>query len=768
MSILNLTWLIPLFPLLAFVAIALLADRGPKLSHRLAIGGIAISFVLSQIVFWAAVLHPVGGGQHAFESPLIRWMPIGREVFSLGVYVDPAATVMLFMVPLTCLLIFIYSVGHMHGDPRYSRFFAYISLLAAGALGLVVFNNLLAFFICWEIMSTCTYLLIGFWYEKKPAYQAGLKAFLVTKVGDLFLMLGLVLLYAEVGSLAYRDIFNPETLEHLALTPFLGTQLSMAKVIALLLFGGTVGKSAQFPLHVWLPDAMVAPTPASALIHAATVDSAGIFLMVRAFPLFAVVEGSVEMTIVGAIGAFTVILTSIIAIAQNDIKRVLAFSTVSQLGYMVAAFGVGAYVAGTFHLITHAFFKALLFLGSGSVIRGMEHGHHRARELEPGHGEHDDHGQKPFNPRDMLNMGGLAKRMPRTFWTFTAGALALSGFPLVTAGFWSKDKILAQAWEVREIFWVLAVSTGLTAFYSMRQICLTFLGQPRTMEAEGVQESVPSMTVPLIILAVFSVSLGVIGVEEDFPAIGGFIPDYVHHFVGSTIEPIEEVERALHIVGPTPEEVLELEMLPLVTGVLFGLGGLALGWLTYGRKPMEAGEMDRVEAVMRRVRLGRLYEAMRHGFYIDDLYQATIVRSSILLADLFYAFDHGVVDGLVNLAGHVGRAVSRVSDIFDLRVVGRLADLTGSGVRGLSGRMGIFDLRVVDRLADLAGSGVRGLSDRMGMFDLRVVDRLVNGVGDVVKGGGRLIRPIQTGRVQNYLLLASLMILALVLAFFLI
>ena len=219
MSILNLAWLIPLFPFLAFVAIALFTYRDRKLSHQLAIGGIAIAFVLSQVVFWAAVLHPVGGGEHAFESPLIRWLPIGREVFSLGVYVDPATTVMVFMVPLVCLMIFIYSVGHMHGDSRYSRFFAYISLLASGMLGLVVFNNLLAFFICWEIMSTCTALLIGFRHEEKPAYQAALKAFLMTKVGDLFFMLGLVLLYAEVGSLAYRDIFNPATLEHLALTP---------------------------------------------------------------------------------------------------------------------------------------------------------------------------------------------------------------------------------------------------------------------------------------------------------------------------------------------------------------------------------------------------------------------------------------------------------------------------------------------------------------------------------------------------------------------
>jgi len=456
MSILNLAWLIPLFPFLAFAAIPLVTYRNRKLSHQLVIGGIGLAFVLSQIVFWAAVALPVGGGEHAFESTLVPWLSAGVERFTLGVYIDPATAVMLFMVPLVCLMIFIYSVGYMNFgtpevDPRYSRFFSYLSLFATGMLGMVVFNNLLAFFIFWEIMGTCSYLLIGFWYEKTSAFQAGLKAFLVTKVGDLFFMLGLALLYAEVGSLAYRDIFSVETLEHLAHTPFLSTPLSVASVIALLIFGGTVGKSAQFPLHVWLPDAMEGPTPVSALIHAATMVSAGVFLVVRTFPLFAAAGGGVHMMIVAAIGAFTAIFSSVIAVAQNDIKRVLAFSTISQLGYMVAALGIGAYVAGAFHLITHAFFKALLFLGSGSVIHGMEHGHHHAHahgEHHEEHEEHKEHGHEAFDPNDMRNMGGLAKRMPRTFWTFLIGGLALSGFPLVTAGFWSKDEILAQAYEL--------------------------------------------------------------------------------------------------------------------------------------------------------------------------------------------------------------------------------------------------------------------------------------------------------------------------------
>jgi len=756
-TLLNLTWLIPVFPFLAFAAVPLVTYRNRKLSHSLVIGGIGIAFVLSQIVFWTAVTHP---DDLPFESLGIHWLSAGVENFTLGVYVDPATAVMLFMVPLVCMMIFIYSVGYMNFgtsevDPRYSRFFSYLSLFATGMLGMIVFNNLLTFFIFWEIMGTCSYLLIGFWYEKKypdpdkiTPKEAGLKAFLVTKVGDLFFMLGLALLYAEVGSLAYRDIFSAETLEYLAHTGFLGTQFPLATVIALLLFGGTVGKSAQFPLHVWLPDAMEGPTPVSALIHAATMVSAGVFLVVRCFPIFTAVEGS-HMVIVAGIGTFTALFSSIIAIAQDDVKGVLAFSTISQLGYMIAALGIGAYVAGAFHLITHAFFKALLFLSSGSVIHGMEHGHHHAHEHHhkgEHESDHEEHEEQWFNPNDMKLMGGLAKRMPRTFWPFLLGGLALSGFPLFTAGFWSKDEILAQAYTASPVvFWVLTVAAALTAFYTMRQICLTFAGEPRTEAAKHAPESVPSMTVPLAILAVFAVTLGWVGIPDHFPVIGPMIPNWFEHFVGSTIE---VGEHAMKVAGHLSEGGHEAHsQLPLVMGLTAALGGLAVGWLVYGRKPLKAGQMDPVEAAMRKVWLGWLYEAMRNRFYFDWLYQKTFVNGSIWLADLFDAFDygrepgkHGVVDGLVNLAGRFGLLLSRISDW--------------------------FDANVVDALVNLAGHAGRLVSIGLDGFDLRVVDGVVNGVGVVVKAGGKAIRPIQTGRVQNYLLLASLMILALVTAFF--
>ena len=752
-DLLNLAWLIPLFPFLAFAAISLVTYRNRKQSHQLAIGGIFIAFVLAQIVFWVAVTLPEG--ELPFESTLIHWLVAGEKQFKLGVYVDPATAVMLFMVPLVCLMIFIYSVGYMNFgtdevDPRYSRFFAYLSLFATGMLGLVVFNNLLAFFLFWEIMDTCSYLLIGFWYEKKSALQAGLKAFLVTKVGDLFFILGLALLYSEVGSLAYRDIFSPETLEYLAHTGFLGTQFPLAAVIALLLFGGTVGKSAQFPLHVWLPDAVEGPAPVLALIHAATMVSAGVFLVLRAFPLFAAVGGGVQMTVVAAIGAFTAIFSSLIAVAQNDIKRVLAFSTISQLGYVVAALGIGAYAAGAFHLITHAFFKALLFLGSGSVIHGIEYGHQEHRLPSSSQGE-----EVPFNPNDMMNMGGLARRQPITFWTFLIGGLALSGFPLVTAGFWSKGEILAQAYERSPVvFWVLAVAAGLTAFYTMRQICLTFLGQPRTKAAEHAPESVPSITLPLIVLAVFAVSLGWVGIPENLPYIGGLIPNWFHHFI-------------LSAIGTGHEAAQRFVWQPLALGLAFGLGGLALGWLVYGWKPMQAGEPDRVEAAMRKVWLGWVYACLRDRFYIDEAYQRLFVRPSIWLADVSYAFDHGVVDGLVNLAGRGGTAFSSALLRFvDIPVIDGVVNLVGKGGVTLGSALFRFvDIPVIDGAVNLVGKAGVALSRLQSSFDTQVVDGFVNLVGRVTAWAGRGLRPIQTGRVQDYILVASISVLVLVMVY---
>ncbi|MEE9599765.1 MAG: NADH-quinone oxidoreductase subunit L [Anaerolineales bacterium] len=716
----SITWLVPVFPFLAFLIIILFTQNNNKLSHSLSIGSMVLSWLVGWGVVFSAIATP-----HLGEHPIhfsVPWFPTGTTNVEIGFSIDPLMAVTLFMVPFVCLMIFIYSVGYMgYGtdevDPRYARFFAYIALFATGMLGLVISENLLTLFMSWEIMGLCSYLLIGFWFEKNyedpnkiTPRQAGLKAFLVTKVGDLFLLLGLIYLFVESGSLSYADtLFNHEFLAELAHTPALPIfgGWSAASAIAALIFGGTVGKSAQFPLHVWLPDAMEGPTPVSALIHAATMVSAGVFLIARIFPLLSVVveleHHNPTMGLIAFIGAFTAIFSSLIAITQNDIKGVLAFSTISQLGYMIAALGIGAYVAATFHLITHAFFKALLFMGSGSVIIGCHH------------------------EQNMMEMGGLKEKMPRTFWTFVAGGFALSGFPIITAGFWSKDEILAHAWHefMNEgvmswpffVWLLLTIAAFLTAFYTARQISLTFLGKPRGHHAEHAHESPNTMTIPLIILAFFAVTLGFVGIPEE---IIGYGNNWFHNFIG-------------HEYPATP---LSLPVMLLSSGL--AVGGLGIGWLVYGRKPLLQGEMDPLESGMKKIRFGWLYEAMRNKFYFDEIYQATFIKGSVKLADIFYNFDyHWVVDPFINL-------VARIS-------------------RGISDLMNQFDEKIVDRLVNLTGlSGIR-LSDLGGITDNKVVDGLVNGIADVTGWvGENVLRPIQTGKVQNYLLILLISMLAMI------
>ena len=716
----SITWLVPVFPFLAFLIIILFTQHNNKLSHSLSIGSIVLSWLVGWGVVFSAIATP-----HLGEHPIhfsVPWFPTGTTYFEIGYSIDPLMAITLFMVPFVCLMIFIYSIGYMgYGtdkvDPRYARFFAYIALFATGMLGLVISENLLTLFMSWEIMGLCSYLLIGFWFEKNyqdpnqiTPRQAGLKAFLVTKVGDLFLMLGLIYLFVEAGSLSYADtLFNHEFLAELAHTPALPIfgGWSAASAIAALMFGGAVGKSAQFPLHVWLPDAMEGPTPVSALIHAATMVSAGVFLVARIFPLLNVVveleHHNPTMGLIAFIGAFTAIFSSLIALTQNDIKGVLAFSTISQLGYMIAALGIGAYVAATFHLITHAFFKALLFMGSGSVIIGSHH------------------------EQNMMELGGLKEKMPRTFWTFVAGGFALSGFPIITAGFWSKDEILAHAWHefMNEgvmswpffVWLLLTIAAFLTAFYTARQISLTFLGKPRSHHAEHAHETPNTMTIPLIILAFFAVTLGFVGIPEEIIGHGN---NWFHNFVG-------------HEYPATP---LSLPVMLLSSGL--AVGGLGIGWLVYGRKPLLHGEMDPLERGMNKIRLGWLYEAMRNKFYFDELYQATFIKGSVKLADIFYNFDyHWVIDPFINL-------VARIS-------------------RGFSDLMNQFDEKVIDRLVNLTGLSGITLSDLGGITDNKVVDGLVNGIADVTGWvGENVLRPIQTGKIQNYLLILLISTLAMI------
>jgi NADH-quinone oxidoreductase subunit L len=508
-----------------------------------------------------------------------------------------------------------------------------------------------------------------------------IKAFITTRVGDVFMLLGIAYLYSVTGTLNFRAIFTEESLHELATAPAPILGLSVAGMIGILLFIGTIGKSAQWPLHTWLPDAMEGPTPVSAMIHAATMVSAGVYMVIRIFPLLSAGMEHGELTspmiIMAFIGSFTALFAATIAVAQNDVKRVLAYSTISQLGYMIAALGIGAYVAAAFHLLTHAFFKALLFLGSGSIIHGMEHG--------------VMHTDSHVDPQDMMNMGGLRTKMPITFWTFLIGGFALSGFPLMTAGFWSKDEILADAFAHQ--YWivliVLALAALLTAFYTMRQITLTFLGKPRTEAARHAHESVWTMTFPLIILAFFAITTGWSGIPEDFPIIGSLLPNWFHDFVGS-------------VLAEHPKAV-EFNFVPLLTSTLVSLGGLYLGWVTY--RGQEAGAADPLQKP-----LGSFYSLLKNKYYFDEIYDRLFVKPAYWFSRTFtYLWlDRGLIDGV-------------------LHTISRIAFRLGSIFRNY------IDAPIVNGFGDFVGEGVKAL--------------------------GRRIRVIQTGRVQQYL------VIALVLAF---
>ncbi len=696
----TLIWLIPLPPLLAFFLIVLFTNKNKALSHSVAVGAAFLSWLGSMIVF-ARALGVEHLGEHPFASS-INWLPTGETWLKIGVLIDPLSAAVLFFVAWTVLMIFIYSVGyhnygqpagdhdhaglpphgatvaddlgHKHAvlsvEPMYSRFFAFIGLFAFGMYTLVVSDNLLTLFVGWEIMGLCSYLLIGFWYGKPSARNAAVKAFMTTRIGDVFMLLGIAFLYYATGTLSYREIFTEEVLHTLAIVPSGVFGLSAAGLIALLLFIGTIGKSAQFPLHVWLPDAMEGPTPVSAMIHAATMVSAGVFAVIRMFPLLSLDPKT--MTIVAFIGAFTAIFAATIAVAQNDIKRVLAYSTISQLGFMIAALGVGAYVAAVFHLITHAFFKALLFLGSGSVIHGMEHG-----VLHTGNHEVD--------PQNMFNMGGLRKKMPITFWTFLIGGFALSGFPIITAGFWSKDEILADAFGHGHmvVFITLAVAAFLTAFYTMRQITLTFLGEPRTKEAEHAHETPWTMTAPLIVLAFFAVTYGWVGIPEHFPVLGGLVPNWFHEFVGGTL--------AEH-----PEGV-EFNFIPLATSLFVALGGLFFGWLAY--RNVQSAEQDKLQIPL-----------FKNKYYFDEIYDYLFIQPLIWFSEVFVSkwMDKGVIDGILHIFGP-----------------------TTGGI----------------------GNTIRNY------FDVPVINRFFgDGSADATYWIGKNLRPIQTGRIQQYLILSLVVI----------
>ncbi|HFE66252.1 MAG TPA: NADH-quinone oxidoreductase subunit L [Chloroflexi bacterium] len=695
----TLTWLIPAGPLLAFFLIALFTHRNRTLSWMIAWTGVIAALILGWTVAGSMSARFFENPEEVLEHPVqvassIDWIPVGSCVveeagnceswIDAGVAVDGLTAVMLFMVTFTVFMIFVYSVGYHnfgqprgthpgvpnHGkeDPIFSRFFAYMSLFAFGMLLLVTSDNLLFLFIGWEIMGFCSYSLIGFWYAREyhlgpddiphiPPYLAAKKAFMVTRIADVVMLLGIVFFYRTFGTLNFSEALSAHSLETAA------AQIGVAAlgVMALLLFTGTVGKSAQWPLHVWLPDAMEGPTPVSAVIHAAAMVSAGIYMLLRVFPLIAVaIEGNPGVGwVIGGIGAFTALMAATIAIAQNDVKGVLAYSTISQLGFMVATIGVGGYIAAAFHLITHGFFKALLFLASGSVIHGMEHG---AMHV------HDHH----TDPQDMRYMGGLRKKMPVTFWTFVIGGLALSGFPFVTAGFWSKDEMFAEAFTLMQegnltalfVLVMLVLAAFLTAYYTARQISLTFLGKPRSPLAEHAHESNKFMTVPLVLLAVFAVSAGWSGITDNFLGSRGIFRNYFHALVGSSIEETMLELKEAHLVAHGIE-TLPWNWSPLILSLVVALGGLFIGWWIYGRKALPAGYTDPVKRP-----LGPLYNFFQNKWYWDELYHTIFYRPTVWISEQLMVFiDKGIIDGILHLIARIVYVIGHYAKRFEEIVI---------------------------------------------------------------------------------------------------
>ncbi|HET7876616.1 MAG TPA: NADH-quinone oxidoreductase subunit L [Methylomirabilota bacterium] len=580
----RLVWLIPLFPLLGALLNALFARLIGDRAHWVAVPAVGFSFLVSCAVF-VRVWHG-----ETWTGDLFPWIGAGAFTTAVTAQVDQLSAVMLLVVTGVSFLIHLYSAGYMHGDPGYARYFAYLNLFVFSMVMLVLAGDFLVLYVFWEAVGLCSYLLIGFWYERKSAADAGKKAFIVNRVGDFGFGLGVMLIWTTFGTLSYAEVFAKATD---AIGP--GTYTA----IALLLFMGACGKSAQLPLHTWLPDAMEGPTPVSALIHAATMVTAGVYMVARFHKLFEM--SPVALDVVAWVGGLTALFAATIGLTQTDIKRVLAYSTVSQLGYMFVGVGVGAYAAGIFHLVTHAFFKALLFLGAGSVIHGLG-------------GE-----------QDLRKMGGLAPRMMATTVTFLIGGLALSGvFPL--AGFFSKDEILAATFlgGHRALWALLAAGAFLTAFYTFRLIFLAFFGGPRMSRevAHHVHESPAVMTGPLVLLAGLAAVAGVVG-----------IPSAHGTAFARFLQPVLPLTEGEHPTGV----VFTLA----VFSVAVALAGIALAWTMYGRGPVRA------EAIG--VARNPIHRLLLNKYYVDELYDALVVRPIYRLS-LWCAriFDLGVIDGLVN------------------------------------------------------------------------------------------------------------------------
>lgn len=577
-----LPWFVLFLPLIAAIIITLVTSRDRQLSAGLSIGAVVAGFVFSVIfISWA-------GWQPSSPESSITWVAIGELRVELGLRFDPLSLLMMLIVTGVASLIHIYSWGYMKEERGFSRYFACLSLFTFSMLGIVLANNFIELFIFWELVGLSSYLLIGYWFERPAAADAGKKAFITNRLGDFGFLLGILAVWDQLGSLNFASLQNSLAAKPEALG-------GLATVIGLLIFCGAMGKSAQFPLHVWLPDAMEGPTPVSALIHAATMVAAGVYMLCRVFFLLSI-PGSNALTVIAWIGGFTALLSATIAVQQNDIKRILAYSTLSQLGYMVMGVGLGGPAQSMFHLSTHAFFKALLFLGAGSVIVALHH------------------------EQDIWKMGALRKKMPVTFWTFAAGTLALAGiWPL--SGFFSKDALLAKAAEHHKygLFVLGLVVAVLTAFYMFRLVFVVFFGAVKSEGAGHAHESPSVILWPLRFLAVFTVIGGFIGIEALYARF--LSPEYGRVEVGFGHE----------LFGPFIHAPLAA-VLGLIAALL-GIGGAYILYFKADKDPLPQ-------------KLGGLSRAMQNRFYFDEFYESTVIRIHEFVSAVADWFDRWIIDGI--------------------------------------------------------------------------------------------------------------------------
>jgi len=622
-------WLIPAAPFVASLIILSLSNGRRRSAAALAVIGQSLALALSILAFVSTLQ---ATGFHAVQN--FNWFTFGQQTLRLGFLLDPLTAAMLVMIALVGLCIFVFSVGYMADDKNFTRFFAYLSFFSGAMLGLVIANSLLLLFIFWELVGLASYLLIGFWIEKPSAAAAAKKAFITTRIGDMGFFLGMLWLYCRGGTLLFYDGGNG-CLESASLA-MLGAS---ATFIALLIFCGAAGKSGQFPLHVWLPDAMEGPTPVSALIHAATMVAAGVFLVARVYPLFSLgaINGvTPSLTVVVWIGVTTALMAALIAIAQEDIKRILAYSTVSQLGLMMVSLGVGGVAAGIMHLLAHGFFKALLFLGAGSVIHGC-------------HGE-----------QDIRKMGGLRRFMPVTFMTYAIGMMALSGVPFFFSGGWTKEEILHATahWHAsRWPFYLMLAGVILTALYMTRQMIYVFFGQTRSC-SEHAHESPRVMTMPLIVLALCAIFFSVV-LTPAWPWLHGYLAgEPVHFEIARLVQPMLFVSLAI-----------------VTAGVVVGVSMYRKVGVPDRDRPAEIDPLEYAQP--------SLFRFLANKMWIDELYDRTVIAFSWMAARLSDWMDRYFWDGLVRGFGGVGQLFGIFTASVDERGINAGVDDTTAGARGL-------------------------------------------------------------------------------------